>query len=68
MSEPIICSWRGSLASSGKWLKIGDAGDASATFDLVAQDLAEVVKLAGYGGKELEFAVRLAPEESKTGR
>lgn len=48
MTAP-LATFRASLASSGKWLKIGDGGDATATFDLSVVSLAEAVKLAVHG-------------------
>ncbi|MGH2714589.1 MAG: hypothetical protein ACRDM7_12030 [Thermoleophilaceae bacterium] len=59
---PVLATFRGSLASSGKWLGLGDAGDSTARFDLVVADLPEVVKLAAHGQEELEFVVRHVKE------
>lgn len=57
MSEP-VATFRASLASTGKWLKIGDAGDATATFDVSVVSLPDVVRLAAHGQEELEITVR----------
>lgn len=57
MTAP-LATFRASLASSGKWLKIGDAGDATATFDVSVVSLPDVVRLAAHGQEELEISVR----------